>query len=158
MANSAFDACTPEPAHEGAAVVIAAERALREGRAAELGGPDDERVLGEAALAQILEEGGDGTIDARGHGREFGGDVAVVVPVVQRALGTAPDLDKAHPALDEARGEEAALREIGGGFVRTVETIGFAGGLRLAHDIEGLGCAELHLRGEFVAGDAGGEA
>ncbi len=52
----------------------------------------------------------------------------------------------------------ATLGEIRGGFVRTVEAVGLAGGLGLAHHVEGLGSAHLHLRGEFVSGDAGGEA
>ena len=62
VVDSAFDARTPEPVHEAAAMVVAAERALREWRRADLGGPVDERVLGEAASAQVPEEGGDGAI------------------------------------------------------------------------------------------------
>lgn len=65
---------------------------------------------------------------------------------------------EAHTTLDQTRGEQAPFAEVSGGLVRAVEAVRFAGGLRLAHHVEGLWGAELHFRGEFVPGDAGGES
>ena len=131
---------------------------MSEGRATELGGPYHEGVFSEASPPQIVQECGNRLVDAVGHGGEFLGNVAVVIPVVHRAFGTAPNLDEAHASFDEARGEEAALCEVGGGLVRMIKAIGLPGGLRLAHDIEGFGCAELHLCGELVPSNAGGKS
>ena len=108
-------------------------------------------------MTKVAQQGGDGLVDAAGHGWKLLGDVAMVVPVVHRALRAAPHLHEAHAALDEARSEQAALGKVGGSFVRAIEAIGFTGGLRLAHHVECLGGAELHLRGEFITRNAGSE-
>ena len=47
------DSGSGQPADEGAAVVIAPLGSLGEGHAAELGGPEDDRLVEQAALFQI---------------------------------------------------------------------------------------------------------
>ena len=47
---------------EAAVVVVAAVGALGGGGAAELAAPDDQRVLQQAALAQVGEQAGDGLV------------------------------------------------------------------------------------------------
>ena len=79
--------------------------------------------------------------------------VGVPVVVVMRAAGV--ELDEGDTALDEATGEEAFFAKVGGDFlVHAVE--GF-GGIRFLCKFDRFGCSGLHLVGEFVAGDAGGE-
>ncbi len=62
--------------------MIAAGGPLREGHAAELGGPDDERVVEHAALLQIAQQCGDRLVDRAGDEGQLVGDVGVVVPVL----------------------------------------------------------------------------
>ena len=65
------------------------------------------------------------------------------------------DLDEAHAALDEPPRDEAARAELRrGGFINAIQLLrrrAFAG------DVHRFLRGGLHLRGEFVAGDAGGE-
>ena len=58
-AGAALDAGAGQPGHEGAAVVVAAGAALGERHSAELGRPDHQRVVEEAARLQVAEQGGD---------------------------------------------------------------------------------------------------
>src|SRR4051794_34289375 len=48
VGDAGLDAGAPKPRHETAAIVIAPDRALREGGAAKLSAPDDERVFFQA--------------------------------------------------------------------------------------------------------------
>src|SRR5262245_17819980 len=94
--------------------MIASGGSLGKRRAAELGGPDDEGILVQAPRLEILEQCGDGAVDAGGHGREFIGDAAMIIPVAGGALGAAPNLHEADPAFDEAGGQQTAPAEVGG--------------------------------------------
>src|SRR5262245_19741985 len=101
VANAALDAGAGQPGDERPTVVVAAGGALGERHAAELGGPDDQRVFQQAALLQVGQKRGDWLIDTAGDGRQFLVDVLVVVPVVLGAAGAAPDLHEAHAALQQ---------------------------------------------------------
>ncbi len=74
-----------------------------EGRAAKLGGPNNERIVQQAAFFEIFEQRGDGLIDVPGQGR-MGQHVAVSVPV---SGGTGVDqFHETHAALHQTpRGE-----------------------------------------------------
>ena len=83
-----------EPGARRAAVVVAAGGSLREGLAAGKLGADrhDKRVFHQPAGLEVTQEGRDRPVDTLGHRRQLIGDVVVVVPVVRRAAGPAPDL------------------------------------------------------------------
>jgi hypothetical protein len=161
MTDAGLHAGTGHPAGEAVGIVIAALRAfLEEGHAAELGAPDDERVLQQAALFQVADQSGGGLVeDVRMH-VILRLEIAVAVPVEFAAagIGTVEELHETHAALDEATGEDAVLRE-GGlvGVLRVVRAIELQDVRGLGAEVVDLGHAELHARGEFVAGDACGE-
>jgi hypothetical protein len=87
-------------------------------------------------------------------------EIAVAVPVELAAagIGAVEELHETHATLDEAAGEDAVLGE-GGlvGVLRVVGSIELQDVRGLGAQIVDLGHAELHARGEFVAGDACGE-
>src|SRR5262249_37621391 len=98
---------------------------------------------------------GDGLVGGLGHRRQFFLDVGVVVPVLRRPTGPAPDLDETHTPLDQSAGGEAlAAEDLGRLLVHAGE---LRGRLRLAGEVQGVGYGELHLGGELVGGDAGFE-
>src|SRR5262245_21557045 len=85
-------------------MMSAAARAVLPGRAAELGRPDDERVVEQTAALEILQEARDGPIDLAGQ-RLVSGDVGMGVPVAGRA--GVDQLNEADAALGEAAGDQA---------------------------------------------------
>ena len=54
--DAAFDAAAGHPDAEAVRMMVAAVAVLRAGRAAELGGPDDQRLVQQAALLEILQQ------------------------------------------------------------------------------------------------------
>src|SRR5687768_14814553 len=93
-------------------MVIAAETRLRDfalgvGGAAEFAAPNDECVVEEAALFEVLNEGGAGLVGGLGLAFDFGGEIAVVVPIAM------DELDERHIAFGEAAGEKAVVGETG---------------------------------------------
>ena len=120
-----------------------------ERRAAELGGPDDERVVEHAALLQVGEQRGDRLVDVLGE-RGVLVHVAVRVPV---ARGAGVDqLDETHAALGEPARDEAlpgeAFRAAARQSVELVRVVGFL------REIEGLGRGGLHAEGGLEGADA----
>ena len=63
--DAALDAAAGHPDGEAVGVMIAAVGALGTRCAAELGGPDDDRVVEQAALFQIVQQAGDWLVDLR---------------------------------------------------------------------------------------------
>ena len=55
MGDAALDSRASEPGDGGAAVVVAAGAALREGHPAEFGGPDHQSIFKQAARFQIIQ-------------------------------------------------------------------------------------------------------
>src|SRR5690606_34149923 len=121
-------------------------RALAHGRAAEFAAPEDEGVLEEAALLQVLDEGGGRLVDELADAAHAIVEVAVVVPtaVIQ--------LDETHAAFREPAGEQTVGRE--GTVSRLLDPVHIEDRLRLLAEIGELRDARLHLEREFVLGDA----
>src|SRR5262249_45013166 len=125
-------------------------------RAAELAHPDDERLIEQAALGKVLDQGGEDTVGVRQEAiLETVEVVAMRVPAVARrvtdGLGVV-DGDEADAGLDEAAGEEARLA-VRGAAVLVART------RRLFGEVEG--AAEAfggeHAEGALVEGvDAAG--
>src|SRR5439155_19594760 len=137
-----------------ARTVVAALAVLTRGSSAELAGPDNERLLQQAATFKVGEEGGDGLIGFAAVKGVVLADVGMSVPVFVVVAAAGVDFDKAHAALDKPAGEQAAAAKVlGHGVVQTVEFFRFHGFLTQIH---GLGSIGLHAEGELVAGDAGG--
>ena len=126
-------------------------RPLGERHPAELGAPDDQGVVEQAAGLQVAQQAGDRLIDGAGDRGKLGDDVGVVVPVVRRPARAAPDLDEPDAALQQPAGEQAAAAEVGGG--RVVQAVEPAGGGLSLGKVERLGGAELHPGGQLVRGD-----
>ena len=120
--------------------------------AAEFAAEDDEGFIEHPTLAEVLEEGGHGTIHGGALLRETVADVlagtgAVEVPAPVEELHVADAL------FDETTCEKAVVGEAGfAGF----GAVGLEGGGGLAVDVHHLGHGGLHPEGEFVLRDAGG--
>ena len=77
----------------------------------------------------------------------------MIVPVVARPPGAAPDLDEADASLEQATGEQASAAEIGGRWF--IEAVELASGGSFASQVERLGRTELHPGGQLVGLDPG---
>ena len=77
---------------------------------AELAGPDDQRLVEQAAALEVGEQAGDRLVDGAGVGLVVLPQIAVGVPGVGVA-GVDGDgqLDEPHAALDQPAGEQAVL-------------------------------------------------
>ena len=84
VGEAGLHAAAGHPDGEAERIVIATVRALREGRAAEFTGPDDQGGIEQAALAQILDECGDGLIGLLRHLAVAFLHLAVVIPGIRR--------------------------------------------------------------------------
>ena len=163
MGMAALDAGAGEPGGKAFGVVVAAAGAFLESRhAAELSAPHDQRVLEQTALFEVAQQGGGGLVE---HGTVLGVLLVqhlVSVPVADAfaasLVGTVEKLHKAHAFFEQAASEDTVLGKAGldgvGGIVGAVglEGAGFLGG-----KIADFGHAELHARGELIAGNAGGQ-
>src|SRR6202035_1698055 len=78
-------------------------RQLGDGGASELAPPEHQHLVEQTALFQVGEKSGDRLVP-------LGGELAMVVRevlvVVPGLAGAAPDLDKAHSALDQSTSDE----------------------------------------------------
>src|SRR5262249_38816383 len=90
--------------------------ALGERRAAELCGPEDERVLQQAALLEVGEQARAGSVENGGLFVVIVLQILVRVPVdARRAESAAVDeLHEAHAALDQPAGQQAVAAKAGG--------------------------------------------
>jgi hypothetical protein len=88
-------------------VVAAVVAALDHRRAAEFAAPDDQRVVEQAALLEILDQGGAGLVGVLAVAGEVLLEVAVLVPRFVE------ELHEADAALDQAPGEQAVVGETG---------------------------------------------
>ena len=96
--------------------MIAAGRSLAERHPAELGCPDDQRILEESAGLEIFHERRAGLIGGEGHRRQLALDVAVIVPIVRRPCRATPDLHEAYPTFEQPPRDQAiaqAVAEVG---------------------------------------------
>ncbi len=140
--RAALDAAARHDDGERAGVVVPTRIfgavAVAGGFAAEFATPDDERGIEEAALLEIVNEGGERLVDFAGLGGEASLELLVMIPAV------VPDLDHADAAFDEAAGDEELLALLG-------RAVGGAGVGRLLVDIEGIERLRLHAERNLVA-------
>jgi hypothetical protein len=115
-------------------------------RAAEFAAPDDERLIEQAALLEILDEGGAGLVDVEAVLLQIGGQVAVLVPRLVE------ELDEADPALDQAAAEQAVVGE---GALARLRAVHRADAFRLQRDVGDFRRDVLHAEGHLKGGDAG---
>ena len=99
--EAAANAAAGQPDGHRLVVVVAAVAPLRHRRAAELAGPDDQRVVEHAALLQVGDQRHAGPVDLLGLERDAFLHAAVMVPVL------VVKLDEAHAALGQPAGEQA---------------------------------------------------
>ncbi len=157
VGEAAFDAASGHEQAEAVGIVVAAEHlavggaTFAEGGAAKLTAPDDQGVFQQAALFEVLDEGGHGFVG----GGHFGGETirdtgasagAVEVPAPVEKV------DEAGALLDEAAGEQAVVGE---GGLAGFGAVGFEGFGIFLGDVHHAGDAGLHPVGQLVLGDAG---
>lgn len=161
--GAALDAATAEPVGEDEGIVVAPLAALGAGHAAELGGPENERVLEHAPLFEVLDQRGGSMGHAQRERLMITFHILVAVPVAARVavVVAAPDLYKAHPALQQTPGGQAlTAKELGlrlhidaavvhagrfrGQAIHVADVLGLAG------EVEGVRGAELHGGREFI--------
>ena len=94
---SALDAAARHPDGEGVGMVVSSAGSFRAGGSAELGGPDNQRLIQQAALFEVLQQPGNGFVDL---------PAQTVVALLQRpvgvpaiARGAVIDLHESHPPL-----------------------------------------------------------
>lgn len=104
VGDSSFNSTTGHEHGSGLSVVVATG-ALGHGSATEFTAPDDEGVVEEAALFQILDEGGGALVDILCAGLHTADDISVVVP------SAVVELDKTNATLGHAAGHEAVRSE-----------------------------------------------
>ena len=129
MGHARLDAGAPEPGHKAAPIMVAADARLCERGPTKFGSPHDQGILGQPAGFQIPQERCDRTIDARGHGWEFGRDAGVIIPIAGGSLRAAPNLDEANTPFHEPAGEQTTAAEVLGNWV--FQTVVFPNELRL---------------------------
>jgi hypothetical protein len=76
MGHAPLDAAAGQPGGERERVVVAAPGALAAGHAAELGGPDDDGVVEQAAALEVVDQGRR-LVHTGGHRPVVAGDVFV---------------------------------------------------------------------------------
>src|SRR5690606_26089722 len=106
----------------------------------------------QAAATEVLDERGDGLVDGLAILAMAVEEIAVLVPAVAVAAG-AGQLDEAHPALDEAAGEEALQTEDLGVLEIRVEAVELLHRLGFAAQVHQVGHGGLHAEGGLVVAD-----
>src|SRR5262249_6130681 len=114
VTDAAFNAATREPDRKRERIVIASLRSLTARHAAELGGPEHNRVFEQPARLQVLDQRRGWLIHSRRHIAVIFGDVLVAVPVAAReaVVGAAPDLNEPHTALEQTPRDQAIPPEV----------------------------------------------
>src|SRR6185436_17870486 len=156
VGGSLFDAAASEPDAEAVGVMVAAEELAAaalfvERSAAKLSTPDDERAIEQAALLQILEQGGDRSVDEFHLARQPLNDVGIDANAVEIPAPVVK-LHVADPLLGEAAGQQAVVGKTGLAGHRPVRLQRL---LRLLADVHDLGDGDLHPVSELVLADAG---
>ena len=153
----AFDPAACHPHGEAIGVVVAAgARGVLGGRLpAELAAPDHQRLVQQAAMLEVLKQPGDRLVGAAGVIGVILNQVAMGVPIVVIVRSAGIQLHEADSPLDQPSGEQAAAAEVRGLLVvDAVEGLRVVG---LARVVDGLGSVLLHLEGQLIAGDPGGQ-
>ena len=114
-----------EQHREDARPVVAAGALVDAGRPAEVGQQRHQRRLQQAALVQVVQQGGQAAVQRRQPLLQAGEDLGVVVPAV------VVHGDEGHARLDQPPGQQAALAQ-------ARPAVGVADPVRLAAEVEGL--------------------
>ena len=160
VAGAALDSGTHQPAREAVRVVVAAGRAgLVSRHAAELGGPQHQRVGQQAALLQVGQQRRRGLIEDRAMPLVVRLQRLVRVPVQQavdarRARG-AVQVDVTHAPFQQTAGQQAVPRVGRFERVRVVGSVQPVDRCRLVGQFDDLGRTQLHLGRQLVRRDAG---
>ncbi len=101
-----LDAAAGQPDGEAAGMMVAAvvggrQLALAVDGPAEFAAPDDQRVVEQAALLEVRDEGGRRLIGVAALAGDLGGQVRVLVPAAVE------ELDEPHAALGQPAGQQA---------------------------------------------------
>ena len=141
---------TGHPDRESGGVMVSAIALFAHGSAAKLAPPDHQRIVEEAALAQICKKSCDRLV----HGLTQAGvvrfDACVGIPF---AAGAVVELYEPNTAFDEPAGQQTIFSE---GRCRLVfESIECFRGRRFPRQVDRLWSLGLHSKGKFVAGDPG---
>src|SRR6187455_1027275 len=155
VGDAGLDAAAGHPEGEAAAVVVAAVVGFGEGPlgvdgAAKFAPPDDQRFVEQAAVLQILDEGGGGAVHVAALAADLAGEAAVLVPAAVH------ELDEADAALRHLAGQQAVAGKAAVDAV-LLDAVELERLLRFAGQVGQLGDAGLHAVGHFVLGDAGGD-
>ena len=156
-AGAAPDPAPGHPHREAVGVVVAAGSlgVFGRGLASELAAPHHDRLLEQARALQVLEQAGNRLVGAAGVVLVVRVEIAVGIPVVVVVVPARVDLDEAHTALHQTPGQQALAAELLGALA--VQAVEPPRRLGLGLDVEDLGGVLLHLEGQLVAGDAGGQ-
>src|SRR5207253_999760 len=151
---AALDAASGQPHRKPVVIVVPAvdlalvgsgRRQLDRRRSAEFPAPDDQRLVEQAALFQVLEQGADSLVALFGEAAVVNLDVVMAIPGLPLAV---PDLDEADAALNEPAGDEDLLGLRAG-------AVHIANMLRLLTHVEGVGRLHLHTIGQLEGLNAG---
>src|SRR5678816_106035 len=99
IAGTALEPTTGHPTGKCKRVMIAPFTALAAGHAAKFGRPNHDRILEQATRLKVFDQGGGRLIHATPHVQMVSGQVFMAVPITSwmAVIGTAPNLDEAHP-------------------------------------------------------------
>ncbi len=132
-----------------AAVIVGGELALAVDGAAELAAPDDQRVVEQAALLEVGDQGRRRLVGVAALRCDLLGQVAVLVPAAMKELHE-PHAPLAQPPGQQAVGGEGAGRaRLGAVQLENVR--------RLVRHVGQLGHRGLHAVGHLVLRDARGD-
>ena len=108
VCHTALDSTSSKPVGEYERVVIPAFSALGAWHSAELGGPEDERVIEHAALLQVEDQRRRSARHPSCEWAVVALDVLVRIPVTARetVVVAGPDLHEAHASLEQSPGDE----------------------------------------------------
>ena len=146
--------------------MIAATRSfLESGHAAEFGAPDDQRILEQAALFKICEQGGGRLVHDFAMLDVLLGQHFVPVPIADPfaagLISAIEELHETHSFLHQTPREDAILGKGGleilhriSGLVRAIHFEDVRG---LVGNVSDFRHRKLHAGGQFVTGNAGGQ-
>src|SRR5262249_39151894 len=156
VGGPALDAGAGKPDREAVWMMIATVAALGAGRAAELGPPDDDGLIKQAALLEVLEQAADGPVHLAAQGGVAALEIAVGVPGAGAAVAAVEDLHEADAALHQSASGQALLAESSRhGMIETIEP---ARGLVLLIEFENLRHGRLHAKCQLIRLDASAQS
>ena len=140
MDDARLDAAAGHPDGEAERMMVAAVGSFGAGRAAELGRPDDERLVEQAALLEVVRASpAIGWSTSAQLAAWLSRKLAVGVPAAGAAVAAVVDLHEPHAALDQPPRGEAMLGERRRRFV--VEAVQLLRGGRFLLELEHFGHA-----------------